>query len=474
MKKETTVGVGSSSQSGANTGMQPDQSGTMPPGIPYIIGNEAAERFSYYGMKGILVVFMTQYLMNNAGQLAPMDENNAVYWYHMFATANYLFPIIGALVADIFWGKYKTIMSLSVVYCLGHLALALFETRFGLAIGLTLIAIGSGGIKPCVSAHVGDQFSSRNKHLIEKVFSWFYISINVGAAISSLLTPELLKHYGPSWAFGVPGALMLIATFLFWLGRNKFTAIESAGWATYKRDAFSPSGLRILGRLSLLYVFIAVFWSLFDQIGSSWVLQAEKMDRTINLGFVKFEILASQVQSFNPVLILILVPFFTFVLYPFLGRFVRLTSLRKIGAGLVIAAMSFAVIALAEGRLQAGESVHILWQLGAYLVLTSAEVMVSVTGLEYSYTQAPNTMKSIIMGLWWLAVSIGNLIAAQVNSFIRQADGTLLLTGADYFWFFSGLMAVSALIFIAIAMRQKEQTFIQSGHDLQQSVAVEN
>src|ERR1051325_1699332 len=88
----------------------------MPKGIPYIIGNELAERFSYYGMKTILVVFMTQYLLNNQGQSAPMDETHAKTWYHLFSMANYFFPIIGAVVADVLWGKYKTIISLSIVY----------------------------------------------------------------------------------------------------------------------------------------------------------------------------------------------------------------------------------------------------------------------------------------------------------------------------------------------------------------------
>ena len=88
-----------------------------------------------------------------------------------------------------------------------------------LGLGLALIALGAGGIKPCVSAHVGDQFGKQNKHLITKVFGWFYFSINFGSTVSMPLTPWLLEHYGPGWAFGVPGILMAIATFVFWLGR---------------------------------------------------------------------------------------------------------------------------------------------------------------------------------------------------------------------------------------------------------------
>ena len=129
-----------------------------PQGLPYIIGNEAAERFSYYGMKAILVVFMTTYLMDRSGGLRVMTEGEATFWYHIFGMANYVVPIVGAIIADAVWGKYKTIIALSLVYCLGHLALALDDTRLGLGVGLALIAVGSGGIKPCVSAHLGDQY----------------------------------------------------------------------------------------------------------------------------------------------------------------------------------------------------------------------------------------------------------------------------------------------------------------------------
>src|SRR5437667_2545248 len=138
----------------------------MPPGVPYIIGNEAAERFSYYGMKSVLTVFMAHYILNQSGVLAPMQENEAYMYTHYFVFGVYFLPILGAIISDGFLGKYRTILSLSIFYCFGHLALALNDTRFGLFIGLLLIAFGAGGIKPCVSAHVGDQFGASNKHLI--------------------------------------------------------------------------------------------------------------------------------------------------------------------------------------------------------------------------------------------------------------------------------------------------------------------
>lgn len=431
-----------------------EQTNKMPRGIPYIIGNELAERFSYYGMKTILVVFMTQYLMNRSGAVDPMSEADATTWYHYFSMANYFFPILGAIIADVLWGKYKTIMTLSVVYVLGHVALALDDTTLGLSIGLTLIAIGSGGIKPCVSAHVGDQFQKTNKHLIEKIFGYFYFSINLGAAASSLLTPVLLDQYGPHVAFGVPGILMLMATIVFWMGRKVFIAVPPVGWKQYKSDLFSPQGKKAIINLSIMYIFIAVFWSLFDQTGSSWVLQAERMDKFVNLGFVQFELLASQIQAINPLLIMLFIPLFTSVLYPR----AKWTPLKKIIIGMFIAGFSFALLAVAQIQIVNGGTPSILWQFFAYVILTAAEVMVSITGLEFSYTQAPNSMKSFIMGLWLLSVALGNLITAQVSS---NLENIIPISSPNFFWFFAGLMFITAVIFVFVAKRYKEESYIQ-------------
>ncbi len=433
-----------------------DQKG-MPAGIPYIIGNEAAERFSFYGMRTILVVFMTQYLMGTSGVLAPMGEEDAKGWYHLFVSAVYFTPLLGATLADVWWGKYKTILLLSLVYCGGHLALALDDTRMGLALGLGLIALGAGGIKPCVSAHVGDQFGHGNRKLISRTFGWFYMAINVGAFISTLLTPWLLKEYGPHWAFGVPGVLMALATFMFWLGRNKFVHVPPAGKA-FLQEALSPDSLRIFGRLALIYVFVAVFWALYDQTGSSWVLQAQHMDRHL-LGF---ELLPSQIQAINPLLIIILIPLFSYVIYPFLGKLMKLTPMRKVAMGFVLAAAAFTISSLAQERIDAGGTPGIWWQLLAYVVLTSAEVMVSITALEYSYTQAPRTMKSFIMALFMLSVSLGNIFTSAVNFFIQNEDGTVMLEGAEYYWFFTVLMAVTAVLFALLTPFIRDKTILQS------------
>src|SRR6267142_3432331 len=201
----------------------------MPRGIPYIVGNEAAERFSYYGMRSILVVFMTKYVLDRSGHLDLMSPEEAKSAYHFFTSSVYLLPFLGAILADAFLGKFKTIMILSIVYCVGHFTLAMDSTRLGLALGLGLIALGAGGIKPCVSATVGDQFNQSNQHLIPRVYGWFYFSINFGSAFATWWIPYLLDKRGPHWAFAMPGVFMLLATIIFWLGRKKFIHVPPAG-----------------------------------------------------------------------------------------------------------------------------------------------------------------------------------------------------------------------------------------------------
>ena len=500
----------------------------MPPGIPFIIGNEAAERFSFYGMKTILAVFMTQYMLSATGTPDYMTRTEATEWVAWFVASAYFFPVLGALIADALLGKYLTIMILSMVYCLGHAALACIDLpsaalqasldpRSWLMAGLFLIACGSGGIKPCVSAHVGDQFCRRNGHLMSRVFGWFYFSINFGSFFSTLLTPWLLKTHGPGWAFGVPGVLMAIATFVFWLGRKRYAHLPPQGFA-FLREATAPEGRSAILRLVMVYAFVAVFWSLYDQTGSAWVLQAGQMD----CNFLGIQWLESQVQAVNPLLILIYVPLFAYVIYPAMGKLIKLTPLRKIGMGFALTVAAFAISAHAQRLIDdeqgafrakiapmvAAEGIDlaktaealralernapaaeldalrttaasterdgkvadtialggiaiaadgtkleaqwpsIAWQLLAYLVLTAAEVMVSITGLEFSYTQAPASMKSIVMSLWLLSVSAGNVLTALVNRFTQDADGNSTLVGASYYWFFTALMLGATLVFM--------------------------
>lgn len=391
----------------------------MPSGIPHIIGNEAAERFSFYGMKAILFVFLTQYIhLMDGKQGKAMDEVYATELIHWFNAAFYVTPFIGAILADAFLGKYRVIIFLSLVYCAGHAALAMMgiygNSKWWMIAGLSLIALGAGGIKPCVSAHVGDQFGSKNSHFLSKVFNWFYFSINLGAFASMLLTPWLLEWYGPHWAFGVPGVLMAIATFIFWLGRHRFAHVP-AGGMDFLRETFGRDGLIAMLKLSPVYLFVAVFWALFDQTSSTWIFQSQNMDRN----FLGFNWLPSQIQSLNSVFVLSFIPLFSYFIYPTVSRVWPLSPLRKMVLGFLLMTAAFVLVSIIQEWIDSGNKPNIGWQISAFALLTAAEILISIVALEFAYTQAPRKMKSVIMCFYLFAVAIGNLLVVVVNHSIR-------------------------------------------------------
>jgi POT family proton-dependent oligopeptide transporter len=466
----------------------------MPPGIPFIVGNEAAERFSYYGMNSILVPFMTHYMMTSTGVLDLLQPERAVAWFNTFVFAAYGLCLLGAFLADAILGKYRTVLFLSIVYCFGHFTLAINDTRIGLLVGLALIALGAGGIKPCVSANVGDQFGASNQHLLPRVYSWFYFSINAGSALSTILIPELLNRYGPKVAFGTPGIFMVIATIIFWFGRKKFVHIPPLGikkyfgeffdYAKFKKArteinargfqkiivvsktliaALQHENIKALANLLVLVPFAAMFWALWQQNFSSWVVQAEKMDRH----FLGHEWLPAQIQTVNPLFILVMLPLFSYLVYPAIDKVFRLTPLRKIGIGLFIVVIAFLIAAWLQVRIDAGGRPNIVWQILGFLILTAAEVLVSVTHLEFAYTQAPKKLKSLVMCTYLGSVSLGNAFTAAVNYFIQNADGTVKLKGASYFLFFAAVMGVTAVLFVVVAQFYRGRTYIQDEGELQ-------
>jgi len=447
---------------------------SFPHQIKYIVWNEACERYSYYGMKSILVIFFVTYFQ--------MDKHEAVSDYHFFSAACYIFPLLGAYLSDRYWGKYKTIFLLSLVYCLGHVFLAVFEhVKEGFYVGLALIALGAGGIKPCVSAHVGDQFKVSQKALLNKVFSLFYFMINFGSLVASLVTPWTLQKFGPAVAFGIPGGLMLCATIIFRMGKDHFVHVPPSGkvehgaWAVLKTGltgVFSSQGFvatmkahhparaveDVLAVLSVSKLFVAVsfFWALFEQHGSSWVVQASQMNLQCSLFGREIDLLPSQLPGLNPLMVMTLIPLFTYGVYPFVEKTFRLelTSLRKMIAGMFVAALAFMVVMVIQYVLDAGHQLSVLWQIIPYLLITIAEVMVSITGLHFAYTQAPRSMRSTIMSMWLLTVFVGNMIAALVAK-------VNVFTGYSYYLFFAVMMGVAAVVFLAFARRYTPKSYME-------------
>ncbi|HEY5613866.1 MAG TPA: oligopeptide:H+ symporter, partial [Lysobacter sp.] len=440
--------------------------------------------------------------------------------FHTFVIGVYFFPLLGGWISDRFFGKYNTVLWLSLVYVAGHACLALFEdNRNGFYTGLFLIALGSGGIKPLVSAFVGDQFDQTNKSKAKVVYDAFYWTINFGSFFASLLMPIFLRSYGPGVAFGIPGVLMFIATVIFWMGRHKYVHVPPAppnphsflrvvrtalvgraagqsrpglmiagvgallalgalvliptlgfviaavmalglliafgGMGTSmqlerargKHPDEAVDGVRALLRVLIVFALVTPFWSLFDQKASTWVLQGALMSKPD-----WFQ--PAQMQALNPMLVMLLIPFNNLVLYPLLRRLgFEPTALRRMGFGIAFSGLAWVAAGAIQLWIDGGDPVAITWQILPYALLTFGEVLVSATGLEFAYSQAPPSMKGTIMSFWLLSVTFGNLWVLMTNAAVRnevviaQIASTGIGETAFLMFFFAGFAFLAALAF---------------------------
>jgi proton-dependent oligopeptide transporter, POT family len=411
----------------------------FPPSIKFLAWNEAAERYSYYGMASILALYMRDHL--------HLPENLATSGYQAFVAAVYLTPIAGAFLADWFWGRYRTILWLSFGYVAGHVTLAIWETGWGLAAGLALISLGAGGIKPCASAFGGDQIPPGNDTLLSRLYNLWYWMINIGSTVGTLTIPFLYDRVGASVAFGVPAIAMALALVVFWAGRNTYVKVPpNREVAAPVAAADEPAAGGVILRIVAVFLPVSVFWALFFQYGSTWTFQAERMRRVV----FGVELAAPQITTLNAVFILTLIPAFALVVYPLLERLgLRLTALRKMSAGMFVTVLSFGAAALVEQALLASQAAgapapHVGWQIPQYFLMAIAEVLVSVTALEFAFSQAPKRMKSVVMGLWYVTIASGSILTAVVATLNR-------FQGVAYYTFFAALMFGAAIVFALVA-----------------------
>ncbi|KAE8299286.1 Solute carrier family 15 member 1 [Larimichthys crocea] len=382
--------------------MDPKSRGTSkvvcgyPLSIFFIVVNEFCERFSYYGMRAVLVLYFKYFLR--------WDNDLSTSIYHTFVALCYLTPILGAIVADSWLGKFKTIIYLSIVYAIGQVAMAVsaihditdtdrdgtpnnmtFHVALAM-VGLFLIALGTGGIKPCVAAFGGDQFNENQEKQRRTFFSVFYLCINGGSLLSTIITPVLRaqdcgiysqqKCY--SLAFGVPAALMVVALVVFIVGSGMYYKAEPQGnimldvckcinfaianrfrhrskqfpkrthwmdWAEEKYDKLLIAQIKMVLKVLFLYIPLPMFWTLFDQKGSRWTLQATTMDGNFGLLVIQ----PDQMQTVNPILILTLVPIMDSVIYPLIKKCgLNFTPLKRMTVGMVMAAIAFVCAAVVQ------------------------------------------------------------------------------------------------------------------------------
>lgn len=350
-----------------------------------ILLTEFGERFSYYGIKTVLVLYLTKDLMFN--------KANGKSIYHAFSMTSYFTGVIGAMIADSWLGKYRTIAYTLFLYSISEILLTLTSVdtigqrnSVGPLISLFAMAIACGNIKPCLAAFGGDQFRKDQEHMLELFFAMFYASVNVGAVLCMWFIPMVrtdVQCFGRDCypvVFAINTVLIITATLSLVAGKRLYTLKDPAGnvmirvfkiiWHALS-NKFSSSGptqvthwldnandeyeqkeindIKLLLRVLKMYIPLPVFWALFHQQGSSWTLQAEQMDGDLG----GFTLRSDQIQALNPILVLILIPLYDGVIYPMFERCqMPLSALKKMTGGLVLAAAAFVVCAFVQIQIQ--------------------------------------------------------------------------------------------------------------------------
>ncbi|XP_056012764.1 solute carrier family 15 member 2-like isoform X2 [Ostrea edulis] len=362
-----------------------------PSSVFFILGNEFCERFSYYGMRAVLILYLTKWL--------GFSEDVGTSIFHSFVMLCYFSPLLGAILADGYIGRYKTILFVSLLYATGNLVMAVTAVPppewYGPAVGLILIGFGTGGIKPNVSSFGADQFRADQEKERYTFFSAFYFSINVGSMLSIILTPILradVKCYGRECyplAFGIPAVLMVLATIIFIAGSSLYKKVPPSGnligrvlkciwwglygkikncgsrnkkehWLYYADSKFEPEFIRevqILLKVLFMFIPAPLFWALSDQQGSRWTLQAEKLNGDLGVfGTIK----PDQLSALNPLLILFLIPLFEKFIYPCCEkcRFL-IRPLQRMSAGMMLTVISFIMAGLLQIKIEENTESHL-------------------------------------------------------------------------------------------------------------------
>lgn len=411
-----------------------------PIGFWYIFWGEFAERASFYGMKGLLVLYMID-------TLGYSDANSSTV-ASFFTAGCYILPIAGGYIADRWLGKFKTIIYFSIPYIAGHLVLGTWENEIGLYVALALLAGGSGAIKPNISTLMGLMYEKQGKsHLLSQAFSWFYMAINIGAALSMLTLPFIRDQYGYATAFIAPTVLMVLSLSIFFLGKKHYPVEDAKALGKLERTPQQKAEVRAtLVRLSGLFILIIFFWSVFDQAYSTWTLFARDhliLDNLPIFGTVP----ADAVQGINPVLIVIMTPFFAWIWSKTdRGEKRSLSSPQKMLIGFVLVILSMLTLSLA-GFVAGDGRVSLMWEFGAYVLMTMAELCISVIGLQLAFEEAPNHMKSVITGVFLGTVFAGNILSGIFARMYTQ------MNPGYYFLMMAGLIAVVTIAFYFVGKR---------------------
>lgn len=404
-----------------------------PKGLYLLFATEMWERFSYYGMRALLVLYLTKSLID--GGLGFTDDNASLL-YGFFTGFVYFTPLIGGWLADNYLGQRKAIVIGAILMMLGQFCLATESSLPFLYTGLVLLIIGNGFFKPNISVIVGHLYEPGDPRK-DSAFTIFYMGINVGAFFAPLLTGYMALTYGYRYGFMVAGIGMLIGLLVFTILGNRYLGeVGKAPSCKAKDNSLENVPLTKDEKDRTLAIVVFVLFSIFffagfEQAGSSMTLYTEKyIDREVG----SFVVPTEWFQSVNPLLIVILAPLLT-VLWRWLGQRGKEPSIPvKMSMGMILLGIGFLVLygaVCARGGDGADESVKasILFILFTYLFHTLGELCLSPIGLSMVSKLAPVKLASLMMGVWLLSSFFANILGGWVSSHISDVGaGTIFLS----------------------------------------------
>ncbi len=449
-----------------------DNGARHPRGLYVLFLTEMWERFSYYGMRALLVL----YLVNGI----DMARHDALQVYATYTAFVYLTPILGGYLADRWLGARRAVLVGGLVMAAGHFAMA-FPPLLNVA--LVLLVLGNGFFKPNISTLVGSLYGPDDPRR-DGGFTLFYMGINLGAFLAPLVCGTLGEKFGWHWGFAAAGVGMLLAVAIFagghatlrhfgraarrlramdwWLvaslslGLVAFTVAGVAGWrhvrdgwlelalwqrglilfgvigAVITQGQFGAARARLTARewrhitaILLLGLFVVFFWMGFEQAGGTMNLFAlQHTDRML----FDWEMPASYFQSLNPLLILLLAPVFSVIFVNLDRSRYALSAPTKMAIGMILLGLGFVVLALAAERAEVVGRVSPLWLVLVYLLHTIGELFLSPIGLSMVSRLAPAQLVSLMMGVWFTAVAVANYLAGTLEALLQGS-------GIPLYWF---------------------------------------
>ncbi len=413
-----------------------------PPGLYVLFFTEMWERFSYYGMRSLLVYYMIKHL-----QLTQVRSSQI---YGLYTGFVYFTPLFGGLLADRCLGQRRTVIVGAVLMAVGHFLMA-FENLFYPA--LFFLILGNGAFKPNISTQVGALYPAGD-HRRDRAFSLFYMGINLGAFFSPLVCGTLGEKVGFHWGFAAAGVGMVIGLLVYLAGQKHLAPdlIMQKKSAGESSEPMNREDWLKIGAIIAMMSLSVVFWSVYEQQGNTMALWADaNTDRRI----FGWEMPASWFQSFNPFMIFLLVPLLNMFWRRQDRRGKEPSSIAKMGIGCILLAAAFLVLIPPARELAIHPKASLWWLMACTFVLTIGEIYLSPVGLSLVTKIAPARIVSLMMGVWFLSSFFGNYLSGYLGTFWEKMP-------KEYFFLLMfGLSFAAGLVFFALLAPLKKAI----GHD---------